>query len=101
MQLNISGHHMNNGRSLEEYVAEKVQKNVNKYLKNAVNANVTFMKDNCGFKSLVTINKGEKKYQYIKGEAQGENAYRSFNLAMEKVQKQLRRYKRKVVNKYM
>jgi ribosomal subunit interface protein len=96
MHLNIAGHHMHNGKSLERYVNVRMKQQVKKYFKNAVSADVVFLKDHYEFQTSIVINDGTKHHQHIQSKASSTNVYKSFNMAMEKTMKQLRRCKNKL-----
>lgn len=96
MHLNIAGHHMHNGKSLEKYVNIRMRKQVQKYFKDAVSADVVFLKDHYNFHTTIVINDGTKHHQHIQSQADADNVYKSFRLAMEKTMKQLRRCKSKI-----
>lgn len=97
MQLNISGHHMNNGNSLEEYAREKLDSNVNKFFADAISADVTFSKVEHNFiKTIIIINEGKGKHHDVVSEASSEDAYKSFDEALHKVIVQLKKDKEKL-----
>ena len=96
MHLKISGHHMNNGKALEKYVSSKIRQHIKKYFKHAVSADVTFLKEHNQFNTSIIINEGVRHSQHIQGHALADNAYKSFNLAMQRTATQLRRYKDRI-----
>jgi len=96
MYLNIAGQHMHNGKSLERYVNIRMEQKVKKYFKDAVSVDVVFLKDHYKFQTSIVINDGTKHHQHIQSKASADNVYKSFNMAMEKSMKQLRRCKNKI-----
>jgi ribosomal subunit interface protein len=98
MQVRVSGANMEVGQSLTSHVEEHLAKAVTKYFDKAVNAEVHFSKDGHLFKSVVTVNEGVKGGIVVKSNSQAGDAYGCFNEAVEKIVKQLSRYKSKIKN---
>ncbi len=98
MQVIVSGQGMSVGQSLQEYAKEKLAKHVTKYFEQIMSAQVMFHKHSVFFKANIIINDGMGKHLLIKGEADSDDAYTSFDLALVKVEKQLRRYKNRIKN---
>ncbi len=98
MQIRVIGSNMEIGQSLTQYVEENLTKEVTKYFDKAVNADVHFSKDGNMFKALIVVNEGVKSGIIVKSDSQAGDVYASFNEALEKTSKQLRRYKRKIKN---
>ena len=96
MYLNITAHQMHNSKALQNYVNNKINKDIKKYVKDFVGAYVTFKKTKGNFKTLIIINNSFGTHQNIQSHALSDSVYTSFNMAMERIVKQLRRYKRKV-----
>jgi ribosomal subunit interface protein len=96
MYLNVTTHQMHNSKSLHDYVENKMKQNINKYCKDIVSINVTFKKTSGKFRTLILINNGMGKQQINSSHAFSSSVYSSFNLAMDRVAKQLRRQKRRI-----
>ncbi len=88
------------GQSLTDYVQEHLQKEVKKYFEDAIDAKVAFSKEGpVMIKTVITVDDGIKhKKITVKSDAEAADAYGSFNEALEKAAKQLRRYKRRLKN---
>ena len=99
MNIRVIGSNMDVGVSLTAFVEEHLQKDVKKYFENAVSADVYFAKQRNNFTVNINVNEGVKGGGIvIKSNAQAGDVYGCFNEALEKVVKQLRRYKRKIKN---
>lgn len=86
------------GMHLPEYVKEKVNKEVLKYFDTTINANVFFSKDGSFFKTNIVVNDGSKRGIVIKSTAESDDIYNSFDLALTRITKQLRKHKGKMRN---
>lgn len=96
MHINVSGKNMNVGASLTELSRERLTAIVEKYFENAVSSSITFSKEKKFFKSEIRVNEGTGNNIIIKSSAEGEDAPASFTEALGKVEKCLRRYKRRI-----
>ena len=97
MNINISGHHMNSGEALSNYIVERIDSHVTKYFQQPISADVKYEKDKRGFFGVkIKINEGTHQNMQFISEANGDNAYSAFISAFNKIEKQLRRFKRKV-----
>jgi len=96
MQIRISGKNIETGQALQQQVTEKIQKSVTKYFDKAIDADAIFGKRGPFFTTELIINEGVKDGIIIKSEAEADEIHASFELALEKADKQLRRYKRKI-----
>lgn len=95
MQISISGQHLSIGKALHEYVEDRTTEVVQKYFEHAISANIHFIKENFQYVCNIVINDGVNKH-IIKGNALSDEVYSSFDIAIIKIQKQLRRYKEKI-----
>ena len=87
------------GQSLTEYVQEHLEKSVTKYFENAVSSEVHFKKEGHMFQVVINVNEGIKGGGItVKSDGEAGDAYAAFNEALERADKQLRRYKRKIKN---
>lgn len=95
MDIRVSGHQIDTGSALQDYVTDKLNGMVEKYFSRAHSANVTFGKAAGGaFSSdiITHVNKG----LILKAHAEAHDVHQSFDQAAGKMEKQLRRYKRRV-----
>jgi len=98
MKVLVSGQNINVGASLSEYVQEAVENAVAKYFDQAIEAQVVFTKEAHLFTTDIVVNEGTGTGVSIKANAQEVEVYTSFDKAVERVEKQLRRYKRRLKN---
>jgi ribosomal subunit interface protein len=98
MKITISGKQIKIGAALQEYVKESVDTSIKKYFENAISAHITFSKESHNFTCDIVVNEGVSNQLYYKSQAKEENIYSSFDRALERMEKQLRRYKRRIKN---
>jgi len=96
MQIHITGRHIDTGPSLREHVEDRLIDAVGKYFSKDADVNVTFSKVGHAFKSdcAVHLDSG----MHLQASGRNSNIYSSFDETIEKLAKQLRRYKRKLKN---
>ena len=98
MQISVSGKHIDVGEALSEHIESELQDSVKKYFENAISANVILSKGKYNFNASITVNDGTGIHQLLKSSGEGGDAYASFDQALIRMEKQLRRYKRKIKN---
>ena len=86
------------GIHLPDYIKEKVNKDISKYFETAINTDVFFSKSGNNFKTNIVVNDGSKRGVIMKASAESDDIYNSFDLALTKVIKQLRKHKDKLRN---
>lgn len=96
MQVTVAGKHLDIGNALQEYVVAELQNAVTKYFDKAISADVVFSKVRHLFVADIIVNEGTGTQTIIKGSAQDDDVYASFDIACAKIEKQLRRYKRRI-----
>lgn len=96
MQITISGKNIDVGAALSEYVENHLNEGVKKYFELAVSSHVYFSKERHLFAVDILVNDGTGNNMLVKGNATSEDVYAAFDIAMNKIEKQLRRYKRKL-----
>ncbi|MEM6422656.1 MAG: ribosome-associated translation inhibitor RaiA, partial [Pseudomonadota bacterium] len=97
MKIKVSGKQMDVGDALTEHVEERIDQGVSKYFDRAVTATVVFSRDAKNFfkcEALVTLATG------LHAQAHGSDpeVYAAFEQAAERIEKQVRRYKRRLKN---
>ena len=96
MDIIISGHDMDLGESLESYIEEKLNSAITKYFKNAVSADVKYQKESDGrFKVTIKTNIGSENDVFFVDNVDADPRA-AFNIAIDKLQTQLRRYHDKI-----
>ena len=99
MDIRVSGHQIDTGEALQAYVADRLNAMVEKYFNKALSSHVTFGKGAHGsFTSdIVThVNRG----LILKSHGDAHDVHLSFDQAAEKLDKQLRRYKRRIQDRH-
>lgn len=99
MDIRVSGHQIETGEALQGYVADRLNNMVEKYFSRALSSQVTFGKGAHGSytSDIVThVNRG----LILKSHGDAQDAHLSFDQAAEKLDKQLRRYKRRVQDRH-
>lgn len=94
MQLSITFRHMDASDFLKSYAREKVER-VNKYLDRAGEAHVTLSLERHLHNADIVIHSGS---WVLRGREKSEDMYASIDLAMDKIERQLKRYKEKLKN---
>ena len=92
MQLNITFRNLDSSDSLKEYAKDKVER-VHKYLDRAGEAHVVLSLERHLHHADITIQSGA---WLLRGREKSEDMYASIDLAMDKIERQLRRYKEKL-----
>ncbi len=100
MNIAIAGKHLDVGSSLQEYVKEKLGHIVEKYFIQATSASVHFLKHNYLFKCDIVVHDGTGRHTIIKSNAECDDIYHCFDLALTKCEKQLRRYKSRLKDRH-
>jgi len=98
MKILISGKHIEIGASLQAHIEKRLEEVVNKYLGRVVSLDVVITKEAHRFKADINGNTGTSAGVVIKSTGTSEDVYASFDIAADKVEKQLRRYKRRLTN---
>lgn len=93
MKIQTSGQHLDLGDSLRTYVEEKLPAAVSKYMDNAIEAQVLFRREASMYRCQCSVHVGSGID--MQAEAEGADIYGSFDMALERLAKQLRRDKRR------
>src|SRR5262245_35910408 len=92
MRLNITFRNLEATDALKQYASEKIER-VNKYLDGAGEAHVVLSLERHLQHADITIHSG---VFVLRGREKSEDMYASIDLAMDKIERQLRRYKEKL-----
>lgn len=99
MDIRVSGHQMDTGEALQTHVDERLSSIVDKYFNRALSSNVTFSPAPAGaFRCDIVMHVMQNLVLKATGIAQ--DAHLSLDQAAEKVDKQLRRYKRRLKDRH-
>jgi len=96
MDINVTGRKMKVGDSLTSHVEDRLSTVADKYFSRTIDATTTFMKEGHTYRSDVSFHANQGVNLQSRGEA--DDPYAAFEMAAEKVEKQLRRYKRRLKN---
>lgn len=94
MRLNITFRNLNATDALKQYASEKIER-VHKYLDRAGEAHVVLSLERHLHHADISIHAGTF---LLRGREKSEDMYASIDLAMDKIERQLRRYKEKLKN---
>lgn len=98
MQINISGKHMDLGESFQRHVETRLAEGISKYLDRVNVLEVVATKDAHRCRVDIHGNTGTHSQVTLNSSAEAGDVYSAFDQAAEKVEKQLRRYKRRLTN---
>ena len=99
MEIRVSGHQMETGSALQEHAAERLNGIVEKYFNRAMSSQVTFGKAPANAFAcdiVMHVNNG----LVLKSHGQAQDAHQSLDQAADKIEKQLRRYKRRLKDRH-
>ena len=98
MDIRISGHQIETGSALQTHVETRLNAMADKYFSRSISAQVTFGRgphDSVTCDIVAHIMQGV----LLKGRGQAQEAHASFDQAAERIEKQLRRYVRRLKNR--
>src|ERR1700761_5746095 len=98
MQISVSGKGVDVGEALRSHVENNVEEHVLKYLDRVTSVHVVVSREAHLFRVDITGNLGTHTAQVVRSRGQQPEVYAAFDEALEKMSKQLRRYKRKLTN---
>ncbi len=99
MDIRVSGHQVDTGSALQEHASERLEGIVEKHFSRALSSTVTFGKAPAhafACDIVLHVNHG----LILKSHGQSQDAHVAFDQAAEKVEKQLRRYKRRLKDRH-
>ena len=100
MDIRVSGHQVDTGDALKAHVAERLNGIADKYFSRTLSAQVTFGKGphDHGFRCDIVAH--VMQGVVLKGAGQGQDAHPSFEAAADRIETQLRRYKRRLKDRH-
>lgn len=99
MEIRVSGHQMDTGSALQEHASDRLSAIVDKHFSRALSSTVTFGKaPTSAFAAdiVLHVNHG----LILKSHGQAHDAHQAFEQAADKIEKQLRRYKRRLKDRH-
>lgn len=97
MQIQVTGKHIDVGDALTEHVTERLEAGITKYFERTVDAHVTFSHEG-GSMFRVDCSVHLASGMTLQAHADGSDAYGAFDAAAERLEKRVRRYKRRLKN---
>lgn len=94
MQIQIKGKQIDLGDALREHVADRLDDAVVKYFGDAIDASVTLASDAGQIRADCAVHVGHDIF--VKSHAMDHDPYKAFDDAAARIEKQLRRYKRRL-----
>lgn len=98
MQVTVSGKGVDVGEALRTHIEARLDERVNKYLDRVPSVNVIISKQGHLFRADINGNTGTHSNIIIKSHDENDDVYAAFDGACEKIEKQLRRYKRRLTS---
>lgn len=92
MKLFLNGKNVDVSQTLRDYVQQKLEADVKKYFARAIEANVVVSKEAHMYRVDVSVHAG--RGIVMQGRAKADDLRTTFDQALERIAKQLRRYKR-------
>lgn len=99
MDIRVSGHQIETGSALQEHVSERLSAIVEKYFNRAISSQVTFGKAPAGAFSCDIVTHVMQGL-ILKAHGVAQDAHQALDQAAEKIDKQLRRYKRRLQDRH-
>ena len=94
LQVHVSGKHVDVGTALRSRVADEISTSISKYFERGGDADVVVQRDGHGFRVDCSVKLASG--QQLNSHGFGGDAYAAFNDALEKIDKRIRRYKRRL-----
>jgi len=94
MDITVKGKQMDVGDALRTYVDENLATTVSKYFDRALDATVVFSREAHNFRADISVHAG--RGVTMQGRADAADAHAAFDGALDRIAKQLRRYKRRL-----
>ncbi len=96
MEIIVSGKQVSVGESLRKHIEEKLALSISKYIDRVNAIKVVLSKEGHAFRVDISGNIGTHAGLSLKSRTDGMDPYATFDAAAEKIEKQLRRYKRQI-----
>ncbi len=94
MNINITGRHMDTGAALKTHVEDRLSEAISKYFEHPSDIKVTFSKQGHQFEAACALHLDSGLYLHASGA--DTDVYACFEQSVSKIEKQLRRYKRRL-----
>lgn len=94
MQVSVSGKHIDVGNALRGHVEDRLTSGVAKYFERALEAQVQFSKARHMYRSGISVH--ARRGVSVQAHAEADDIYAAFDSAADRIEKRLRRYKRRL-----
>ena len=98
MQITVSGKQVDVGDALRTHIEKRLNEGVSKYIDRMTHITVVVSRESHMFRVDINGNTGTSTGTIIKGKGDSEDVYAAFDVAATHIEKQLRRYKRRITN---
>jgi ribosomal subunit interface protein len=98
MDIRVSGHHVDIGDAFKVHASGRLQSIADKYFSRALSSHVTLGREAHGYGFHVDCAMHVRKGVILKAESAANDAHAALDAAADRIEKQLRRYKRKLKN---
>lgn len=96
MEIRVSGRNMNVGEAFSTHIEDRLSSVAEKYFSRTIDAHTNVSKEGHLYRVDIAMHANQGINMQSRGE--GDDPYGAFELASEKIEKQLRRYKRRLKN---
>ena len=100
MDIRVSGHQVDVGEAFPAHVETRLQQLAEKYFPRAISATVTLARDARGHGFRMDSQIYLRQGVFLKAEASDFDPYVAFNFTAERLEKQMRRYKRRLKDRH-
>lgn len=97
MDISVSGKQVDVGDAFRIHAEDELTDAVTKYFEKAINATVLLSKHGSSMHVDISVHPGPRGL-IVQGHGDADEAYPAFDKALERIKKQLRRYKRRLVD---
>jgi len=97
MDISVKGKNLDVGEALRDHAEGLLNSAVGKYFERAIDANVVFARQGRQMRADISVHPGPRG-MVVQGRSESEDPYVAFDGALERISKQLRRYKRRLSN---
>lgn len=99
MQIQVSGHQVDTGEALRQHVEDRMNALAQKYFPDTISGQATFGRaPHDGFSCDIVSH--VMQGLWLKANAEAQDAHRAFDAALTKIEKQLRRYMRRINDRH-
>lgn len=98
MQIKVSGKQVDVGEALRNYIEERLSASIPKYLDRVTQCDAVISREAHQFRADIVMNTGTHSGLVVKGRYDAHDAHAAFDGAATKIEKQLRRYKRRLTD---